>query len=109
MTKPRPLTSAGGFSKYVSGLHSRLGTVQSMGGGQRHDLGLGPGSSRSHRSGGGDPANPEVAFSVVGAMREGMRGAVEAQARPLIQPRDMQEGWKQGGLPRRGDIETSNN
>lgn len=31
---------------------------------------------------------------------------LEAQAGLLIRPRDLQEGWKQGGPPRRGDTQT---
>lgn len=31
---------------------------------------------------------------------------MEAQARLLIQFRDLGGGWKQGGLPKRGDIQT---
>lgn len=57
-------------------------------------MGLGSGSSRSPQSGGGDPADPEVAFNVVGAMRERMQGGMEA--RPLIQPRDRKGGNKEG-------------
>lgn len=44
-------------------------------------------------------------MSVVGATRGGVQRAVEAQARQLIQPRDLRGGWKQGGLPRRGDAQ----
>lgn len=55
---------------------------------------------------GGSPAGPAIRVSTVGALREGSARASEAQANPQMQPRDLEGGWRQGRLPRRGDTES---